>query len=379
MLENITTTLSRFGSWWGQELTGLLPGFMSPAGQSAVPDRIVSIEPGGLRLIEMRGPKREPNFGGIQPIENIISSLAAAAASSAVQEVGLRLQYKACFVRRVELPSAAAASFQALLALDLERATPFRPRDVRSAFLVDQTKSATAGKTAIRQLVVKRSAVDGIIKSFDEAGFRVTLLDCWDEDGVAALPINLLDADISDREKVVPRSPLPKLLMAAAFALAVGAAYLVVDRHETALVELQAGTARMKARVQTARDAQGRSQAMLAEIEKFRRLRASFPSKAVALEELTRLIPDTAWITDLRIDGATVDISGLAASAVALVPTLERSTFFVDATLTAPLTFDQSQDKERFSIRVRFRTTVAESNGQALGAQAPTGQPEAKP
>ena len=91
------------------------------------------------------------------------------------------------------------------------------------------------------------------------------------------------------------------------------------------------------------------------------------------------MIPDTAWITDLRIDGTTVDISGLAASAVALVPTLERSTLFVDATSTAPLTFDQRQDKERFSIRVRFRSAIAESGAQVPFAPMPTLPLKAKP
>lgn len=379
MSARILTALFQFWSWWRQELIDLLPGFMSPARKNSVPNRVVSIEPGGLRLVETRGANRAPRFEGPEPIENIIDRLAAEGALAKVDEIGLRLPYKSCFVRHVELPSAAADNFERLLALDLERATPFRPKDVRSAFHVDTAKSAAPGKTAIRQLIVKRSAIDGTIGAFEQAGLRVTLLDCWDEDGTTALPINLLDADIGARGTSGARSPLLRPLAAATLALAAGAAYLAVDRHDAALDELQAGIARMKVKVQSARDAQNRSQAMIAEIDKFHRLRAAIPSKAAALEELTRLIPDTAWITDLRIDGTTVDISGLAASAVALVPTLERSTLFVDATSTAPLTFDQRQDKERFSIRVRFRSAIAESGAQVPFMPVPTLPLKAKP
>ena len=42
-----------------------------------------------------------------------------------------------------------------------------------------------------------------------------------------------------------------------------------------------------------------------------------------------------------------------------LIPTLERSPVFVDAVSVAPLTFDQQEAKERFSIRVRMRAAGA--------------------
>ena len=76
---------------------------------------------------------------------------------------------------------------------------------------------------------------------------------------------------------------------------------------------------------------------------------------AQILEELARILPDTAWLTDLRIEGDTVEISGLSTSAANLLPVLERSPHFVDAALAAPLTLDPREDKERFSLRVRVR------------------------
>ena len=84
-------------------------------------------------------------------------------------------------------------------------------------------------------------------------------------------------------------------------------------------------------------------------------MRSDTVSKLSVIEELTLLLPDSAWVTDLKIDGATVDISGFAKAAATLVPLLERSTMFVNATPTAPLTFDPREDKDRFSIRVQIR------------------------
>ena len=340
-------------------MLGLLPSFLFSSKQPVLPKQIVCIEPNGLRLVVPNNPKSqsgEASRGEVIPVPEMMRRLSGGG-GKAKPELGLRLPYQACFVRRVELPSAAMSDFPQLLALDLERATPFKAKDVRTAYTVD-TASNRAGKVSVRHFVIKRSAVDGIIATLESAGRKVARLDCWAEDGASALPVNFLD-EISLGSGAPRQSAiLPKVLTATAAGLAGMAAYLVIDHSETALLELQAQTTRLKTKVQATRDAAARSQTLMADIENFRRLRATMPSKVAALEELTRLFPDTAWVTDLKIDGSNVDIAGLASSAVTLIPILERSAFFVDANSTAPLTFDQREDKERFSLRVKIRSAA---------------------
>ena len=362
--------ITGFFAWWGQELLGLLPAFLFASRGASLPKRVLSVESDGLRLIEPRAGKGQINGAGsgeTVPVTEMIGRLAGDGTGKTA-EVGLRLPYQACFVRRVELPGQAARDFPRLLALDLERATPFKPKDVRSAYYLDDSKAAP-GKVAIRQLVIKRSAVNELIANLVGAGLKVVRLDCWNEDGSAALPVNFLEEATAGGAAGSRGTLLPKLLGGTAALLAASAAYLAIDRHEAALSELQTQTTQMKGKVQALRDASARSQVLMSEVENFRRLRISTPSKVAALEELTRLLPDTAWVTDLKIDGSSVDISGLASSAITLIPILERSAFFVDATSTAPLTFDQREDKERFSIRVRIRNTALTEAGKS--AEAP--------
>ena len=360
MLDSIKSVIAAFFKWWGQELLGLVPGFLIGKSSTALPRQILSIESKGLRLIDQRNAKAA--LGDGQPgepisVTEISDRLSSTRSVIGKPEIGLRLNYQACFVRRVELPSAAASDFPQLLAIDLERATPFKSKDVYTAYTVDKASNRSS-KVSVRHLVIKRSAVESFINILQSAGRKVTHLDCWAEEGGIALPVNFLDASLSTGRAPGRSLMLPKLLGATAVILAAIAAYLVIDRHDSALADLQTQTARLKVRVQTARDAAARSQTLLSEVENFRRLRTTVPSKAAALEELTRLLPDTAWVTDLKIDGSSVDIAGLATSAVSLIPILERSAFFVDATSTAPLTFDQREDKERFSIRVKIRSAV---------------------
>jgi general secretion pathway protein L len=70
-------------------------------------------------------------------------------------------------------------------------------------------------------------------------------------------------------------------------------------------------------------------------------------------------------VSDLRIDGDVIEFNGFAKSAASLVAPLENSPLFMQASLTSPVVLDSSEDKERFSMRLRLN-----GGGGALGAEA---------
>lgn len=352
----ISSASKQFLSWWGHELRGLLPDTLFST-QRLLPRYVICVEAGGGRLLDLKRPAHSAGaylVGDLVPVAQVAQALVQRVSGPDGTEVGLRLRHAACFVRRVELPASAARDYPRLLALDLERATPFKPKDVYSAYQIDAMQP-TPGMSSITQLVVKRSSVDPAIGELKAAGIRVASLDCWSEDGSRSLAVDFLDAGLEGTSANSRSYTWPKVLGAVAAAQLAVAGYLAIDRHEAALAQLQEQSSQLKKKLQFARESNLRAQAVSAEIENFRRVRAANASRVAAIEELTRLFPDLAWVTDLRIEGANVSISGLAKSAVTLIPTLERSPLFVDAVSAAPLTFDQREDKERYSIRVKLR------------------------
>jgi general secretion pathway protein L len=88
------------------------------------------------------------------------------------------------------------------------------------------------------------------------------------------------------------------------------------------------------------------------------------------LELLSRVLPDSVWLTDLRIAGDTLDITGLAKSGAALPSLFVGSALFSDAALTAPLTLDPREDRERFSLRVRIKPSAV-SRQAAVSKERP--------
>jgi len=71
------------------------------------------------------------------------------------------------------------------------------------------------------------------------------------------------------------------------------------------------------------------------------------------LRELTGLLPDTAYLSELTFRDRTVEITGLAPSASQLLPVIEGSPLFSGVEFSAPIVA-QGAGLERFRIRMRL-------------------------
>jgi general secretion pathway protein L len=78
------------------------------------------------------------------------------------------------------------------------------------------------------------------------------------------------------------------------------------------------------------------------------------------IDALSKLLPNSVWLTDLRLENGVLDITGLAKSGAGLLPLFEHSPLFADAGLASGVNFDPQENKERFSLRVRVRQAGGE-------------------
>jgi general secretion pathway protein L len=89
-------------------------------------------------------------------------------------------------------------------------------------------------------------------------------------------------------------------------------------------------------------------------------IRSGEINKGDLLEELTRLLPETTWIWNLKYNGKEMELSGFAESASDLIPLLDRSPLFEKVEFLAPVTKEMqmrgegNKEKERFKIKARI-------------------------
>jgi len=74
------------------------------------------------------------------------------------------------------------------------------------------------------------------------------------------------------------------------------------------------------------------------------------PAAVVVLDELSALLPENTYLTDLSLEAGRLRLTGVSANAAELVPLLEGSGHFKNATFYAPTTRIAGGMTDRFSI-----------------------------
>jgi Tfp pilus assembly protein PilN len=80
-------------------------------------------------------------------------------------------------------------------------------------------------------------------------------------------------------------------------------------------------------------------------------------SKRQLLSEISSLLPDSAYVSNLLIEQKTLTIDGVAEDPEALVAQLEASKLFVKVSFTGPVVRNPGESKSHFSLRMDLATT----------------------
>jgi general secretion pathway protein L len=78
-------------------------------------------------------------------------------------------------------------------------------------------------------------------------------------------------------------------------------------------------------------------------------------ASVIVIEELSRILPDNTYVTELHIDGNTLQVAGVTSDAPSLIRLMEQSQHFSRATFFAPTTRAPSDPGDRFHIEAKLQ------------------------
>lgn len=347
--------MKKFLTWWIDELAALLP-VQAQRARASTRRLVVSLQGDGVILhVEDKGHttpvKGQPATAAIG-IGSLAEALGAATATHGRLPVILRVRTSEGFVRSVELPASAERDFERMLKLDLERTTPLKASDVVSSHLVEG-QGSSRGMVRVRHFVLKSRTIEPVQQAVARAGLELQAIESVDAAGSAPQPMNFIATTAAAKGSGWTLARAAAAVLAILMISGIGGYWL---RHEVALARLDTKIAALEERAKQARPALDLIRSTQSDIARLRRLEEERQPALVVLDEVTKLLPDSAWVQDFRFDGTTIEMSGLAVSASGLLPLFERSALFHEARFTAPIRVETGEDRERFRLQAKLRT-----------------------
>ena len=92
----------------------------------------------------------------------------------------------------------------------------------------------------------------------------------------------------------------------------------------------------------------------------------SMPPAVLALDKLSRALPDDTWLTELQVNNeGQIRITGISQNVADLVPQIDGAAIFSDAIFFSPTTRLQAGEGDRFHLQMKLRQTQAAAQPQA--------------
>ena len=254
------------------------------------------------------------------------------------------------------LPGAAEADIARIMAHKLDVLTPWSAEQCYTAQKVLGRRRD--GMLEILVAAAARARVDELLRQLAAADVTPVAVDvALDAEAQRSAGVDLLRGPSPERRG---RTLLVALLTLVVAAVAAGAGWAgwQIYQRQRLIGEQNRLTGELEQRLGDMPALRGRIDALRAQADFFAADRRGRPSPLVVLEALSRLLPDTVWLTEVTLDGTELSIAGMAEDSSALIPLVEAAPEFAQVRFLAPSTKvavrgagGTEREVERFSLR----------------------------
>jgi general secretion pathway protein L len=349
--------LQQFITWWTGELLALLPQQLREMMQRRARRLIVDVDgkKATFTLCGLQGVRKIVNldFGPNVVAQSWAVDAIKKACAGHVDEIAVRIPVKQALRRTLTIPLAAEENLREVLAFEMDRHSPFKAEHVYYDFRVIARDPAKRS-LRVELTVVPRSKVDPLVEMLISWDLEPTSLDirdgnASDDEVVEAAGLNLFPVE----QRRIPqgdKSWQNWILAALAAVLLVIAIALPFVHKINAGTQLETEVKQARQEALTAEQVRTELEQLVAEVNALVKKRKERPTVIQVLDELTRLLPDSTWLSRLEVGKMRAKIRGESFNASDLATLIENSALFNDASFDSPVTRNPNTDRERFVI-----------------------------
>jgi general secretion pathway protein L len=357
LLDLIRRGLQSFFAWWFGELASLVPARLNPARRRERHRLVLALDERGIGVSEIVG-SRERKLGDVAragPGQAAQIAGLLRKAQRRASRITLRLAPGMGLRKALDLPLAAQDDLEQLLRFEMDRLTPFRAEDVVFAQRVldrdlEQQRIRVELQVAPRVVVEQALAVAAACKVRPTRVELARLESSGPDPDPSGVPaLNLLPA-VSE---AAPASRLNRWLALIALLLTAAALAIPLQQQRLTAADLERQIPAAKAAAQQSAQLRDRLDQLDANIRFLGDQKRRIPMLTHVLAELTRVIPDQAYVEQLNVRDGELNLRGLATTPSDLIALLDRSTLFDKPQFRAPVTQDPRLGLERFQLSAK--------------------------
>ncbi len=265
-------------------------------------------------------------------------------------ELTLRLPPAQALCRPVNLPLAAEENLREVVGFRMDQETPFKADRIYFDYRVVQ-RDFVGKRIALEIVAVPRAAADPYLERLQALGIVPDALDIEGAGG----GVNLLPPERRRvRESGIGR--LDAILATLGGLLLAGAIAIPLWRDHQTLTRLQALSSEVKKKADAVKKLEHKFELLTTTSRFLIEKKKTSPVTVAVLAELTRLLPDDAWLYQFELNGKEVLIQGEASASSAIIGLIEASPLFRNVTFRSPVTQNRVTGGERFNLAAEVQT-----------------------
>lgn len=339
----------RLYQWWLASLSDLLTSNRPP---SETWRTLLEDTPDGLHVYTRQG-KQVKKLATLPPDADddqasVLKSIITKEASSA-NPVLARISEADALLRTVHIPQLASDVIAPVLANQMERLVPWPEAETKYGYHIVGPSADQPDQLDVEVVATNKGVIDGLLRRAEALGLTPVAVD-FSRSGDSRASIELVSLQPKPTELTAKR--LAKAFAVLLFACLAAAGYGIYE-----VWSKQSQVASIEADVAAARTLAEEMGKLSAENDQLREQRGRLarkktdePAIMILVEALSRALPDSAYLTDLEIEGREVRFAGKSENATALITILEESPQFENVRFSAPTTREPTETVETFSI-----------------------------
>ncbi|MER9615448.1 PilN domain-containing protein [Mesorhizobium sp. M0207] len=336
-----------FFDWWLDELRGVWTRVTLKQKRSYTGEWMIGMADDGIRVRAAGAPEFQSSSLALNASADEISALLQTGRRRKRPTFDILIEPELHLTRQLAGRRLPLRQARSMAELDLLASTPIDPAQVHIVFAEHSEQDCSYH-------VVKTKTLAAVLEAIRRSGGTLGSLSVADADRVR-------QADRLSLAAIWPptkRDSRTRLAWTAACLILLGATLVTFGHAQwrcwQAGTELDAQIADAQVQAKAARSSLQKRQTAMAQVETIRNEKKTSASLVHVWAELTHLLPDTAWLTDLSAKGGDLTITGFSTSAAELIEPLDASALFSAPEFAAPVVKVPGHDGERFTITAKI-------------------------